>query len=176
MSRLFHRLYSTTSPSAASTASLFLAQTASAPPRTHTQTLDLNQLHLLSSTLSRRPPASPRAAVPACHHLVYFTPAQPESELGRDGTDTSYSPPAPFTRRMWAGGELAWAGPGNLLRVGQTVRETTRVRSAEGKRTRRGEEMVVVGVEKVFENEGGWALLDRRCVVASYGNAIIMGS
>lgn len=69
-----------------------------------------------------------------------------------------------------------WAGAGNLLRVGQTVCETTRVRSAEGKRTGRGEEMVVVGVEKVFENEGGWALLDRRCVVASDGNAIIMGS
>jgi hydroxyacyl-ACP dehydratase HTD2-like protein with hotdog domain len=173
MSRLLRRLYSTGTttttplPNAAETASLFLAQTASLPPRTHTQTLDLNQLHLLSSTLARAPPTSPTPAIPACHHLVYFTPSQPESALGADGTDTSYSPPAPFTRRMWAGGELTWAGRKNLLRAGQTVTETTAVRSAEGKRTRRGGEMVVVGVEKVLRNEGGQALVDRRFVLPS---------
>jgi len=69
---------------------------------------------------------------------------------------------------MWAGGELAWAGRKNLLRVGQTVAETTRVRSAEGKRTRTGEQMVVVGVEKVLENEAGEAVVDRRCVFFSF--------
>jgi hydroxyacyl-ACP dehydratase HTD2-like protein with hotdog domain len=64
---------------------------------------------------------------------------------------------------MWAGGELRWAGAKkNLLRLGQRVSETTVVRSAEGKRTRAGEEMVVVGVEKRFENEAGWAVVDRR--------------
>jgi hydroxyacyl-ACP dehydratase HTD2-like protein with hotdog domain len=173
MSRLLLcRLYSTTSPSAAETASLFIAQTQSLPPRTHTQTLDFNQLHLLSSTLSRAPPTSPTAAIPACHHLIYFTPSQLESALGRDGTDTSYNPPAPFTRRMWAGGELAWAGRKNLLRVGQAVTETTRVRSAEAKQTRAGEQMVVVGVEKVLENGAGEAVVDRRCVVASCSSAM----
>jgi hypothetical protein len=63
---------------------------------------------------------------------------------------------------MWAGGELRWAGSRNLLRLGQRVGETTVVRSAEGKRTRAGEEMVVVGVEKTFDNEGGWAVVDKR--------------
>ncbi len=85
-----------------------------------------------------------------------------ESELGLDGTDKSYNPDAPFTRRMWAGGELHWTGSKNLLRVGQTVTETTEVKSAEGKKTRAGEEMVVVGVEKRYENEDGLALVDRR--------------
>jgi hypothetical protein len=64
---------------------------------------------------------------------------------------------------MWAGGELEWIqGGGEGLKVGQVVREVTRLISAEGKRTRGGEEMVVVGVEKKFENEEGVALIDKR--------------
>jgi hypothetical protein len=70
---------------------------------------------------------------------------------------------------MWAGGEVSWPrqsnGKPNLLRVGQTVRETTRVLSAEPKVVRKtGEEMIVVGVEKRFENGEGVAVLDRRYV------------
>lgn len=159
------RLYSSaaSAPSAAETAARFLAQAGSAAPQTQSQTLDHNQLHRLSSTLSRAAPSSSSsAAIPPAHHLVYFTPSQPEADLGRDGTDAAYNPPAPFTRRMWAGGELRWAGRGNLLRLGQRVTETTRVRGAEGKRTRAGGDMVVVGVEKVFENERGWAVVDMR--------------
>lgn len=51
----------------------------------------------------------------------------------------------------------------NPLRVGQEVRETTKVLSAEPKVVRKtGEEMIVVGVEKMFENEDGVAVIDRR--------------
>lgn len=83
--------------------------------------------------------------------------------MGRDGTDTTFNPPRPFTRRMWAGGELEWVGgEKNRLKVGQEVTERTKLVSAEGKKTRAGEEMVVVGVEKQFENEHGVALIDRR--------------
>lgn len=58
---------------------------------------------------------------------------------------------------------LGQDGKVNLLRVGQEVQETTRVLSAEAKVVKAtGEEMVVVGVEKVFENEHGVALVDRR--------------
>jgi hypothetical protein len=54
-------------------------------------------------------------------------------------------------------------GRPNLLRVGQVVSETTRVLSAEPKVVRKtGEEMIVVGVEKRFENEEGVAVVDRR--------------
>ncbi|KAF3482914.1 uncharacterized protein GIQ15_02238 [Arthroderma uncinatum] len=69
---------------------------------------------------------------------------------------------------MWAGGEMLWPRGGgserpNLLRVGQTVTETTRLLSAEPKIIRKtSEEMVVVGVEKTFENEDGVALIDKR--------------
>jgi len=63
---------------------------------------------------------------------------------------------------MWAGGELEWKGEENRLKIGQLVTETTRLVSAVGKKTRAGEEMVVVGVEKVYENGLGVALVDKR--------------
>jgi hydroxyacyl-ACP dehydratase HTD2-like protein with hotdog domain len=95
--------------------------------------------------------------------LAYFTPSQVEEELGRDGTDTTFNPPRPFTRRMWAGGELEWiGGETNRLKIGQEVTETTKLVSAVGKNTRAGEEMVVVGVEKSYENERGVTLIDKR--------------
>ncbi|KAH8724454.1 hypothetical protein GQ44DRAFT_279540 [Phaeosphaeriaceae sp. PMI808] len=137
------------------------------PITTRTQLLDANQLHLLFITLARSPTSFAHppngTPVPPGHHLVYFTPSIVEDELGLDGTDRTVNPLAPFTRRMWAGGELEWSQePTSLLRVGQVVRETTRLTSAEPKALRTGGEMLVVGVEKVFENEGGVAVVDRR--------------
>lgn len=181
--------YSTSSAisDAAKIASSFLSKFQSRGPQTRTQLLDANQLHLLTLTLNRphlypstipTPPSTPRTApkygtsLPPGYHLVYFTPSFLESELGADGTDTSYNPSAPFTRRMWAGGEVRWPrmsdGKLNLLRVGQSVTETTKVLSAEPKVVRKsGEEMIVVGVEKRFENEMGVAVVDRRFVLTS---------
>lgn len=165
ISRCIRRLYS--SSSATSIASQFLSKSQYLPPHTQTQLLDANQLQRLSATLSRTEHAAalPQngTTVPACWHLAYFTPTQIEQNLGRDGTDTTFNPPSPFTRRMWAGGELEWVGDqSNRLKVGQEVTETTKLLSAVGKKTRAGEEMVVVGVEKTFENEYGVALIDRR--------------
>jgi len=121
----------------------------------------------LSATLSRPelaqvpPPAG--TIVPACYHLAYFTPSQTEDQLGRDGTDTTFNAPQPFTRRMWAGGELEWFdGKEKVLRIGQEVTETTTLISALAKKTRAGEEMIVVGVQKVYENEYGVVLSDKR--------------
>lgn len=45
------------------------------------------------------------------HHLVFFHPRNPESELRVDGTDADFCPPEPFTRRMWAGGKMVWKRP-----------------------------------------------------------------
>ncbi|GIK06898.1 hypothetical protein Aspvir_002551 [Aspergillus viridinutans] len=175
-----HGLLCSQSDSASFIAASFLARFDSLGPQTRTQVLDSNQLQLLSLTLNR-PTLYPNSPVltnasaslqqgtplPAGYHLVYFTPAFLESELGADGTDVSYNPETPFTRRMWAGGEVQWPrgpeGMPNPLRVGQEIQETTRVLSAEPKIVRRtGEEMIVVGVEKEFRNELGVAVLDRR--------------
>lgn len=165
---------------ASSVASSFLSRFQSLGPRSRTQTIDGNQLQLLTLTLDRpalfpgtpslsngaSPPQS-GTAVPPGYHLAYFTPAFMENELGADGTDTSYNPDVPFTRRMWAGGEVLWPrgpdGKANPLRVGQQVKETTRVLSAEPKTVKKtGEEMIVVAVEKKFSNEHGVSIIDRR--------------
>ncbi|CAI6310171.1 unnamed protein product [Periconia digitata] len=143
------------------------ARFGSSPVSIRSQLLDANQLHLLNATLNRASTSSSSpqdgTPVPAGYHLVYFTPSASESELGSDGTDRTVNPLRPFTRRMWAGGELEWSqAPDTALRIGQTVQETTKLTSAEAKKSKTGAEMLVVGVEKTFSNECGVALTDRR--------------
>ncbi|KAF4631147.1 hypothetical protein G7Y89_g6979 [Cudoniella acicularis] len=168
MSTSRRQLYSTLPPSSASAvASQFLSKTQKLPPPRQTQLLDANQLQRFSATLSRSELSQSLPGnctpLPAGYHLAYFTPSQIENDLGRDGTDTTFNPPSPFTRRMWAGGQLEWIKQApDGLRIGQHVTETTKLVSAEGKKTRAGEEMVVVGVEKEYENEQGLVLIDRR--------------
>lgn len=166
---------STSSSSSSSIANSFLSRFQSLGPQTRSQILDANQLQLLTLTLNRPSlfpttpalTASHNTPVPPGYHLVYFTPGFLETELGADGTDASYNPESPFTRRMWAGGEVSWPrdaqGRPNPLRVGQQVTETTRVLNAEAKVVKKtGEDMIVVGVEKEFANENGVSVVDRR--------------
>lgn len=149
----------------------FLSRTQQRGPLVQKQIIDGNQLQRLGHTLGRREllrgvsvagdaPAN-GTALPPGYHLVYFTPSAFESELGKDGSDRTFNPSSPFTRRMWAGGEMVWSRD-NLLRVGEVVTETTTVVKAEPKKTRDGKDMIVVGVEKSFANEAGTALVDKR--------------
>ncbi|KEF63275.1 mesaconyl-C4 CoA hydratase [Exophiala aquamarina CBS 119918] len=148
------------------------------------QLLDANQLRLFSLTLDRAHlwPSSTRSSktleeveppsgtpIPPGYHLIYFTPAQLPGILGRDGTDASFNPESPFTRRMWAGGSCHWPGavPNStptLLRVGDIATEVTKVLSCEPKVIKKtGESMLVVGVEKEFRNgKDELCVLDRR--------------
>ncbi|RDW62462.1 hypothetical protein BP6252_11895 [Coleophoma cylindrospora] len=152
-------------------ASEFLTRVQYNGPLSSSQLLDGNQLQRLSQTLNRAnlspdqpflTQAPPNGTpVPAGYHLAYFTPSALESGLGSDGSDRLVNPKAPFTRRMWAGGEITWM-PGNLLKVGDIVTESTKFLSAVPKKTRLGEEMIIVGLEKSFENDQGLALVDRR--------------
>ncbi|ESZ95644.1 C6 transcription factor [Sclerotinia borealis F-4128] len=167
MSLTLRRLYSTKPTTAAQTiASTFLSTLQARAPRLcfRSQLLDINQLaqlraSLLHHSLSRLALHLP---VPPCYHLVYFTPSEREDALGADGSDVGLiKPPRPFTRRMWAGGELEWVRE-NKLRVGQMVQEKTEVKSVEAKASSSGEDMLVVGVEKQFENSEGLALVERR--------------
>lgn len=169
----FRRLFSSAKPGGVSSeiASEFMAHSQKRGPLIQRQLLDANQLQRLGQTLDRREflrgsPVSSDTPVkgtplPPGYHLVYFTPSAFESELGNDGSDRTFNPLPPFTRRMWAGGDMVWSRH-NLLRVGDVVSETTRVVKADPKRTRDGMEMIVVGVEKTFENKDGIALVDRR--------------
>ncbi|KAB5546963.1 hypothetical protein GE09DRAFT_967448 [Coniochaeta sp. 2T2.1] len=133
--------------------------------------LDANQLQRLSLTLGRSavapgldvttevpPDGTP---IPPGYHLVYFTPADLESSLGLDGTDQTYNAPAPFSRRMWAGGQMSWEKD-SPVRVGDVVEEHTTLRGATAKRSRSGGEMVLVDVRKEFWTKRGLSLTDQR--------------
>ena len=171
--RNFRRLVSTTiSTRHKELVDNFLQTARNSAPLVRKQHLDPTQIQRLSLTLNRprlyrdvqvtEEEASLNGTpLPPGYHLAYFTPAELPGDLGRDGTDISYSPAEPFTRRMWAGGQLYWEKD-NPLRIGDEATETTKLVSAEPKITRAGEEMVVVGVEKKFENGKGLALVDRR--------------
>ncbi|KAF1948777.1 hypothetical protein CC80DRAFT_458708 [Byssothecium circinans] len=167
-----HRLLHTTrpllsSPSAQEACIELFTRFSAKPISVRKQLLDANQLHLLNITLGRSGTSFelPRSGtpVPPGHHLVYFTPPILEDELGKDGTDRTVNPLAPYSRRMWAGGELFWETDATRgLKVGQEVQETTRFINAEPKKLKSGDDMLVVGVEKMFENDFGIALTDRR--------------
>lgn len=141
------------------------------------QTLDGNQLQKLGLTLGRRDlggvdittdPVRDGTPIPPGWHLVYFTPNGTEPELGPDGTDQTFNAAAPFTRRMWAGGRITWpassadGSDGVALRVGDEVEETTRLLSATPKKSRSGDDMVLVEVEKAFRGPRGLSITDQR--------------
>lgn len=141
---------------------------------TRKQILDSNQLQRLSLTLNRKelhpgldvssdPPAQ-GTPLPPGYHLVYFTPAAVESELGMDGTDKTFNAPAPFTRRMWAGGKMQFI-EGTSLNVGEEIEERTRLVGATPKKSKSGDEMVLVDVEKEFWGRDGLVVKDQRYAV-----------
>jgi len=136
-------------------------------PIIQSQVFDKNTFRRLTATLNQQIyTLNVRArVVPPGWHLAWFTPYQPVVELGKDGTDKTFNPPEPFTRRMWAGGEMEWQ-PRRRLSVSSKVKETTELVSADAKVSRTGEEMIVVRVEKTYESPG-IVLRDRRYALMS---------
>lgn len=55
--------------------------------------------------------SNPVNKLPIGHHLVYFPSQTRLSSLFPDGTDPLHSPGPPFTRRMWAGGNIEFLKP-----------------------------------------------------------------
>lgn len=134
------------------------------------QFIDSNQLQKLAVMLGRPvfnghdirkvnvPAGTP---IPPAYHLVYFTPDDVEANLGADGSDRTFNAPAPFTRRMWAGGQMKF-DKSNPLRVGEEVEEHTKLISAVAKTSKSAGEMVLVEVEKKLYGSQGLALADTR--------------
>ncbi|RCI12033.1 hypothetical protein L249_0537 [Ophiocordyceps polyrhachis-furcata BCC 54312] len=130
------------------------------------QVLDANQMQKLCLTVGRpfladvdvsaRPPPM-GSPIPPAYHLVYFTPCAMEAFLGPDGSDASFNAPSPFTRRMWAGGQMSWPGGAALL-VGDEVEEHTKLVGA----TAKAGDMVLVEVEKELHSPRGCSVVDRR--------------
>ncbi|KAG6874184.1 hypothetical protein C0995_003730 [Termitomyces sp. Mi166 len=74
---------------------------------------------------SRQPYLPPKETSPMgyAHHIAFFHARTPEAKLREDGTDADFSPPEPFTRRMWAGGKMVW-DPEVPLMIGQRATAT----------------------------------------------------
>ncbi|KAJ6502525.1 hypothetical protein C8R45DRAFT_976875 [Mycena sanguinolenta] len=85
---------------------------------------------------TRRPYTPPRLGSPVGYgwHLAFFHARTPESRLSPDGTDgaVEFGPPEPFTRRMWASGQMAWNLKRPLL-VGNTATSSSTFGSVEKK-------------------------------------------
>ncbi|KAF9960112.1 hypothetical protein BGZ70_008685 [Mortierella alpina] len=104
------------------------------------------------------------APLPVNWHHVFFPPMIGECELGQDGYEMTHAPPAPFLARMWAGGGVE-QNPANLLRIGQPMTMRTQCTAVDIKQSRAGDLMVFVSLEKLIENQHGWALTDTRTLV-----------
>lgn len=125
------------SPSLPATPSLSAAVAAikAYPPRIIPDYLSPTPSHLLTTTIDDLLPASasslagtsssssptitsPPRPLPPGHHLVYFPIQLPPSLLVPDGADPRHAPGEPFSRRVWAGGEVVFAdGAGDRLRL-----------------------------------------------------------
>lgn len=151
--------------------------TTTAPPHDQTDVIDPHKLHLLDLTLplfdEKAPivPAPPKigdAVVPGTG-LVFFPPLVRTSHLLPDGTDTTYSSPEPFHRRMWAGGEFAF-DPQNTLCVGQSITCKTIIEDVELKGWEKAREtgklgddvMVFIKQRREISNDAGAAVVERR--------------
>lgn len=89
------------------------------PTRIYCEDLTPRNSHLLARSLQDFLPPEAQAPVPLQHpepwelldwghHLVYFAPLHATTSLLPDGTDADHSPGPPFTRRVWAGGSIAF--------------------------------------------------------------------
>ena len=105
------------------------------------------------------------------HHLVFFpTAAVLESQLDADGTETTYNPGAPFSRRMWAGGRIEWICDRDL-RVSRETREIMELDKLEGKTRSTGGEMIVMSIKKrLYQHEQEFVRETRQWVFLKEGD------
>ncbi|DAA75448.1 TPA_exp: Uncharacterized protein A8136_1845 [Trichophyton benhamiae CBS 112371] len=102
--------------------------------------------------------------MPRGHHLIYFPPQVPSSELLPDGCDELHSPGQPYNRRMWAGGSVRFFGDGGPLLTGQRAVCVEGIREVNIK-GKEGDEKIFVGIERrvatVDEHESDDAVRSR---------------
>ncbi|KAG0135123.1 hypothetical protein HOY82DRAFT_467187, partial [Tuber indicum] len=99
---------------------------------TPTHLLDIALSPYLNTTLPSTLPKSPKPLPPG-HHLIYFPPPIPESQLFPDGSDAQHSPTPHLPRRLWAGGSLTFNSPVETYSHALLREEITNVVSKNGK-------------------------------------------
>jgi 3-methylfumaryl-CoA hydratase len=119
----------------------------------------------LSATLDE-PDPDPAAGdpLPPLWHWLFFLEAARMSKVGSDGHAErgDFLPPVPLPRRMWAGSRFAFTG--EPLRIGETVRRASHIKSVEPKTGSTGA-MVFVTVEHTVSGLRGTAFVEDHDIV-----------
>jgi 3-methylfumaryl-CoA hydratase len=119
----------------------------------------------LIATLDERDP-EPRMgdALPPLWHWLYFLEAAPASKIGPDGHGErgDFLPPIELPRRMWAGSRFRFDG--EPLRLGDTARRVSTIKSIEPKTGSSGS-MVFVTVQHTLSGPKGVSLLEEHDIV-----------
>ncbi|MBO0902169.1 FAS1-like dehydratase domain-containing protein [Jiella sonneratiae] len=114
----------------------------------------------LAHLLGREAPA---ATLPPTWHWAYFNHGYPVADAGEDGHERLglFLPPAPFSRRMWAAGDVAVHRP---LRLGVAATRRSTITDVAFKTGRTGD-LCFVTVRHAFEQEGGPAIDEIQTIV-----------
>jgi 3-methylfumaryl-CoA hydratase len=119
----------------------------------------------LIATLDERDP-EPRMGdpLPPLWHWLYFLEAAPASRIGPDGHGErgDFLPPIELPRRMWAGSRFSFDG--EPLRLGDTARRVSTIKSIEPKTGSSGS-MVFVTVQHTLSGPKGVTLLEEHDIV-----------
>jgi 3-methylfumaryl-CoA hydratase len=126
------------------------------------------------AALDRDPPAA--GIAPQGLHWCLCAPEAPTANLGRDGhpmrdeSPSSFLPPLPLERRMWAAGKVEFLG---ALAVGAVIERRSRVLSITEKHGATGP---LILVEVAHETFGGSAIAVREAQTLVYRDAPPLGS
>ncbi len=103
-------------------------------------------------------------ALPPLWHWLYFHDPAGQSKLGPDGHAErgDFLPPVPLPRRMWAGSRFDFSGA--PLRLGETARRTSEIKSVEPKTGSTGS-MVFVVVRHTVAGSKGVSFVEEQDIV-----------
>jgi 3-methylfumaryl-CoA hydratase len=125
--------------------------------------LDADQANHMAVTLDQDPGFQAGDALPPAWHWLYFHDLVKASDLGSEGHPKLgiVMPPVMLPRRMWAGGSFTFHSP---LRLGDTVRKTSKIRSIEPKKGQSGL-LCIVTVEHTLSTGNTINLLETQTIV-----------
>jgi 3-methylfumaryl-CoA hydratase len=125
--------------------------------------MDADQANHMAVTLNRDPSFQTGDALPPAWHWLYFHDLVKASDLGLEGHPRLgiVMPPVSLPRRMWASGSFVFHSP---LRLGETARKTSTIRSIEPKEGRSGA-LCFVTVEHALSSGGTVNLVETQTIV-----------
>jgi 3-methylfumaryl-CoA hydratase len=120
----------------------------------------------LSATFDEKDDPDPRNGdpLPPLWHWLYFLEVAPQSKIGPDGHAErgDFLPPVPLPRRMWAGSRFSFGG--EPIRVGETIRRLSEIKSVEPKTGSTGS-MVFVTVRHTISGPRGDSFVEEHDIV-----------